>query len=106
MKLLNFPAEVGIIDQVQLARTRKIYSVLVEHPSRARTHDEHPVSQEDGLAQVVRDEDDGNAGHCMQVADHAPQLLAGEGIERAERLVQHQQLRLVDERAAEICALL
>ena len=35
----------------------------------------------------------------------APQLLAGELIERAERLVEHQQLRLVDQRAAERGAL-
>jgi hypothetical protein len=37
----------------------------------------------------------------VQVADHAPQLLAGEGVERAERFVEHQELRLVDQRAAE-----
>ena len=42
----------------------------------------------------------------MEVADHAPELLAREGVERAERLVEHQQLRLVDERAAERGALL
>ncbi len=42
----------------------------------------------------------------MQVADHAPQFLAREGVERAERLVQHQQLRLVDQRAAQRGALL
>ena len=36
-----------------------------------------------------------------EIAQHAPQLLAGEGIERGERLVQHQQRRLMDQRAAE-----
>ena len=49
---------------------------------------------------------DGDLARRMQVADHAPQLLAGEGIERAERLVEHQQVRLVDQRAAERGALL
>ena len=49
---------------------------------------------------------DGDLARRMQVADHAPQLLAREGVERAERLVEHQQLRLVDQRAAERGALL
>ena len=48
----------------------------------------------------------GDLARRMQVADHAPQLLAREGVERAERLVQHQQFRLVDQRAAERGALL
>ena len=37
----------------------------------------------------------------QQVAQDAPQLLAREGVERAERLVEQQHLRLVDQRAAD-----
>ena len=47
-----------------------------------------------------------NALVLVQIAHHAPQLLAREGIERAERLVEHQQVGLVDQRAAEVGALL
>jgi len=36
----------------------------------------------------------------------APQLLAREGVERAERLVEHQELGLVDQGTAEVGALL
>ena len=71
-----------------------------------RRHHEHAVGEEHRLAQVVGDEADGDLARGVQVADHAPQLLAGERVERAERLVEHQQLRLVDQRAAERGALL
>jgi hypothetical protein len=54
----------------------------------------------------MRDQHHGDAARGMQVADDAPQFLAGEGVERTERLVQHQQLRLVDQRAAQRGALL
>jgi hypothetical protein len=48
----------------------------------------------------MRDKDDGDPPFRMQIANDAPELLACERIECAERLVQHQQLRLVDECAA------
>ncbi len=59
-------------------------------PGRCR-HDENAVGEEHRLAQIVGHEDDGDAARGMKVADHAPQLLAGEGVERAERLIEHQQ---------------
>jgi hypothetical protein len=64
------------------------------------------VGEEHRLAQVVGHEDRGEALLRVQVADHLPQLLAGEGVERPEGLVQHQELRLVDQRAAQARALL
>jgi hypothetical protein len=42
----------------------------------------------------------------MQVAQRAPQLLAREGVERAEGLVEQQHLGLVHQRAADAGALL
>ena len=72
----------------------------------SRRHHEHPVGEEHRLAQVVGDEADGDLARRVQVADHAPQLFAREGVERAERLVEHQELRLMDQRAAERGALL
>ena len=41
-----------------------------------------------------------------KILQHDPKLLAREGIERAERLVEQQQFRLMDQRAAERRALL
>ena len=42
----------------------------------------------------------------MQVAHHAPQLLAREAVERAEGLIQHEKLRLVNQGPAQRGALL
>ena len=76
------------------------------HAAGPRRHHEDAVGEEHRLAQVVRHQHDGDLARRVQVADHAPQLLARERIERAERLVEHQQIRLVDQRAAERGALL
>ena len=91
---------------VQIARPRHLDLALDQDAAGPRRHHEHAVGEEHRLAQVVGHQDDGDLARRVQVADHAPQLLAGEGIERAERLVEHQQLRLVDQRAAERGALL
>ena len=64
------------------------------------------VGEIDRLAQVVRHQHAGEALLQPQRLHDAPQLLAREGVERAERLVEHQQLGLVDQRAAEVRALL
>src|ERR1700736_2457718 len=52
------------------------------------------------------DHDDGKADLLPEVTQYKPQLLAGERIQRSERLVQHQQRRVMNERAAERSALL
>ena len=90
----------------EIARARDIDHALGQHAARPRRHHEDAVGEEHGLAQVVRHQHDGDLARRVQVADHAPQLLAREGIERAERLVEHQQFGLVDQRAAERGALL
>ena len=52
------------------------------------------------------DEDNREPLLLVKVADDAPQFLARERVECAERLVEHQQSRFVDQRTAQICALL
>ena len=69
-------------------------------------HDVDGVGEIDRLAQIVRHQHAGEALLQPQRLHDAPQLLAGEGVERAERLVEHQQLGLVDQGAAEVGALL
>src|SRR6187397_1056821 len=91
---------------LQIARPWNLNLALDQHAAGPRRHDEYPVGKEHRLAQIVGYEDDGDLARRVQVADHTPQLLAGESIERRERLVQHQQLRFMDQRAAERGALL
>ena len=63
----------------------------------AAEQDDHPVADELDLAEQVRVEEDGDAAgaHLLeQLADGA----AADGIERARRLVEQQDLRTADER--------
>src|SRR6185312_14537520 len=59
------------------------------------------VGEERGLAQIVGDQYHGEAEFLPEVAQHAPELLPRESVERRERLVQHEQRRLMDQRATE-----
>ena len=94
------------VGDLEVARAGQVDLALGDDAAGPRAHAEDAVGEERRLAQVVGDEDDRDAARRVQVADHAPQLFAREGVEGAEGLVEHQQLRLVDERAAERGALL
>ena len=91
---------------VEIARAWQLDPLGHDDVSRPRAHDVDVVGKKGGFAQVVRDQDDGEAELLPNVAQHAPQLFARERIQRGERLVQHQQCGLMDERAAERDALL
>src|ERR1043165_2006138 len=91
---------------IEVAWTRDVDLALDQNAARPRRHYEHAVGEKHGFAQVVGDEADGDLARGMQIANHAPQFLASERIERAKRLIEHQQLRLVDQRTAERGALL
>ncbi|MCY1551004.1 hypothetical protein D9M68_873010 [compost metagenome] len=54
----------------------------------------------------MRDQDDVEFLRLPQVAQRAPEFFAGEGVERAEGLVEQQHLGFVDQRAADAGALL
>lgn len=64
-----------------------------------------PVGKRDGLLHVVRHEQRGKAMLTPQPLDQRMHLDAGQGVERAERLVQQQQLRTMHERARQRDAL-
>ena len=73
-----------------------------EHDApRPAAHDVDGVGEEHRLAQIVRHQHAGEALLLPERAHDAPQLLAREGVERAERLVEHQQRGLMDQRAAD-----
>ena len=93
--------ELRCVDHLQVARAGQIHGALGQDATRPRAHGEHPVGKERRFAQIVGDQYGGEALLRLQIADDAPQLLAGEGVEGRERLVEHQQLRLVDEGTAQ-----
>src|SRR5262249_5276543 len=93
--------EMRLEANVEVARTRQIDRLGHDDVPGPRAHDVDVVGEERRFAQVVRDQDHGEAELLPQVAQHAPQFLAREGVERGERLVEHQQRRLMDQCAAE-----
>ena len=100
------------VDEVRLegggerARSRDV-DLLGQHDAAGPpAHHIDRVGEKDGLAQVVRHQHAGEALLQPQRLHDAPQLLAREGVERAERLVEHQELGLVDQRPAQVRALL
>ena len=86
---------------VEIARARQVDLALDDDAARPRRHHEHAVGEEYRFAQIVGDQHDRDLARRMQVANDAPELFARERIERAERLVQHQELGFVNERAAQ-----
>ena len=68
-------------------------------------HDDDPVGDLEGLLLVVRDEDAGDVDLVVQAAEPLAELLAHLGVERAEGLVEEEDLRLGGERARERDAL-
>ena len=94
------------VADLEVPRPRQVDLALGDDAAGARAHAEDAVGEEHRLAQIVRHQDHGDALGRMEIADHAPQLLAREGVERPEGLVEHEELRLVDERAAQRGALL
>ncbi len=98
--------ELRRIGQLQIAGARHLNLALHHEAARAFAHAVHRVGQKHALAQVVRDQDHIEALRLPQVAQGAPQLFTGEGVEGAKRLVEQQHLGPVDQRAADAGALL
>ena len=93
--------KIGLVGHLDGARSGKRNHAVVDDAAGPRRHHANAVGQKTSLLEIVRDQkDSGPVGH-PQILHDPPQLLAGELIERAERLVEHQELRLVDQRAAQ-----
>ena len=67
--------------------------------------DRHVLAQPLDELELVRGEDDGHAG-VRALAQHAAHHVDAGRVEAGERLVEHEHLRVVDERDAELDALL
>ena len=72
----------------------------------ARVHDHDLIGHGQRFLLVVGDEDEGDADLLLNVLELLLHLLAQLQVERAERLVEQQHARLVDERAGDGDALL
>ena len=64
------------------------------------------VGEIDGLSQIVRHEQDGEMTVHPEGLQRVPEFFPGESVERPERFVQEQDLRIVNEGAAKRNALL
>ena len=69
-------------------------------------HHADPVGEDDRLVDVVGDEQDRLAGRAADAHQLALHVGAGVGVERRERLVHQQHLRLVGQHAGDLDALL
>ena len=67
--------------------------------SRPRRHHDHPLRKIDRLEHRMRDEDDGLAQIAPQRQQIVVQPKAGDFIERGERFIHQQDVRIGDERA-------
>src|SRR4051794_29363563 len=85
----------GLVERAfHRARPRQPHAMGGNDAAGPRAHDEDDVGEVGGFAQVMGHEHAGELAVEPQLLQHAPELLAGKGIERAERLIQHQQLRI------------
>src|SRR6185436_6436010 len=105
-QLVHDVLELLRIRHVQIARPRQADVAALHDPARPGRHDVHRVGEEHRFAQIVRHQHHRHLARHLQVAQRAPQLLARERVERAERLVEEQHFGLVDQRAADRRALL
>ena len=63
------------------------------------------LAEKAGLAQIVGHQQHGRLMQHPELLQDRPQLFAGELVQRAERFIEQQHPRLVDQRAAQIGAL-
>src|SRR5215510_9367913 len=94
------------IDAERIARpVERDWNLGLDAPGMRRHHN-HPVGEVDRLRHVVRHVDHGLAGLAPDVGEQALHGVAGERIERRERLVHEQDGRVVGERARDRDSLL
>jgi hypothetical protein len=97
---------IGLIGHIELARPRKVDRALRDDAAGPRTHHQHSIGEKDGLAEVMGYEDNRRPARHEDVLQGEPQFLAGECIERCERLIEHQENGVMHQRTAQRDALL
>src|SRR5574343_1059794 len=105
-QLVHDVGEFGGVGHLQVARAGQVNLAFDHETARTLAHHVDGVGQEDRFTQVVGDQNHVEALLGPEVAQRAPEFLAGKGVERAKGLVEQQHLGLVDQRAADAGALL
>src|SRR4051794_28075961 len=86
-------------------RLRDVDPPLANHPARPGAHQHHALAQAGRLAHVVRDEHDRQALLLPHPDELLVQHVAGDGVERGERLVHQQHRAVLGERPGQRDAL-
>ena len=68
-------------------------------------HDDDLIGQKHAFAQIMGDQQTGKGLGLAQIVHGAPQILAGEGVQRAKGFVKDQHIGLVDDRPTQAGAL-
>ena len=87
-----------------IARMMQRHVDLGQHPTGILLHHDDPIGEEDGLLDIVRDHQDGfrrNRFGDPQLQQFTAQRLGAQHIQRAERFVEAEQVRLHRHRAGE-----
>src|SRR5262245_441490 len=79
---------------IDIARTWKIYSVLLANRAWVGGEQYDAVTEADGFAHVVRNQYDGLATRRPDALDISVKLLARERVEGRERLIHQQHARI------------
>src|SRR5262249_36910107 len=85
----------------KIARTSKRNLDLGDNLRGTASHDEHAIGKQHGLADAVGHEQHGFTIALPELEQHDVHVVAGDGVERAERLVHEQDARIGNERARE-----
>jgi hypothetical protein len=78
----------------------------MDDAARPLAHHMHGIGQERSFPQIMCDQNGREALPQPEVLEDLPKVFLREGIQCRKRLVQHEELRLVNDRSAEIGALL
>ena len=95
-----------ILARADVPRVRNVDVDDALDPRRPRAHDDHPIGQLHGFIDVVGHEDDRLALRFPDAQQLAAHDQPGDGIERAERLVEEQHVGIDGQRARDFHALL
>ncbi len=103
--MLRVAAELRRLAGVEAARPRQVDRDGLENASGPRRHHHHMIGEQHRLADAVSDEQHGLVRAHPQPLQLEIELVAGECVERAERLIHQQELRLLDQGPADRHAL-
>ena len=91
----------GRVEVGERARPRQVDGDVGDDAARSRRHDDDPVGDEDRLGDAVGDQHDRRGGALPEPQQLEVEALAAQRVERAERLVEQQDLGLEREGAGE-----